>query len=205
MGLYSGTASYVRYKIIDTPPDQIKEFVLQRLKDFAFRDLDPGSLSEKAIGWVSAENMASIHFDDMHFVKEPYLVFSLRIDTRRIPAMTMKAALLREELKLKKATGRELLRKKEKEDLREQVRQSLVKKSLPLPTVYDVCWNYARDTVLFFSCSNSANDEFTQFFYRSFELKLMRLAPTGLAQQVWHEDRQPLDLRRISESLSYGP
>ena len=114
------------------------------------------------------------------------------------------AKLLREEIKLKKATGRELLRKKEKEDLREQVRQGLVKKSLPTPAVYDVCWNFSTGTVLFFSCSTGANDEFTQFFLRSFELKPVRLTPAVLAEHVCAEQRLPLDLRRLAESLSDG-
>ncbi|MCX8044520.1 MAG: recombination-associated protein RdgC [Desulfobacterota bacterium] len=204
MGLYSGSASYVRYTLIDTPPEDIKAFVLKRLKDYSFHEIDPGSLSEKSIGWVSAENMASTAFDDLHFVKEPYFVFSLRIDTRRIPALTMKAVLLREEMKLKKATGKELLKKKEKEDLREQVRQSLIKKSLPVPAVYDVCWNFQRNSILFFSCSTAANDEFTQFFLRSFDLKLMRLVPAALAEHVCATHQKPLDLQRLAESLAHG-
>ena len=202
MGLYSGAVSYVRYAVTGTPPDDIKTFALRALREGAFHEIDAGSLSEKAVGWVSAENMASANFDDLHFVKEPYLVFSLRIDTRRIPAMTMKAALLREELRLKKATGRETLRKKEKDDLREQVRQSLVKKSLPTPAVYDVCWNFSTGAVLFFSCSSAANDEFTQFFFRSFELKLARLLPVERARRVC--GMESLDIKRLAEGLRDG-
>lgn len=202
MGLYSGTASYVRYTLHDEAPTDIKGFALRALKDFSFHEIDAGSLSEKAIGWVSAENMASVGFDDFHFVKEPYFVFSLRIDTRRVPAMTMKAALLREELRLKKATGREMLRKKEKEDLREQVRQTLIKKSLPVPAVYDVCWNFSTNAVLFFSCSTAANDAFTQFFLRSFELKLVRLLPVERAQQICNAET--LDIKRLAEGLRDG-
>lgn len=204
MGLYSGNASYVRYKIADGPPKDIKDFVLRRLKDFAFREIDPGSLGEKSIGWVSAENMASVNFDDLHFIKEPYFVFSLRIDTRRIPGMTMKAFLLREEMKFKKATGKVLLRKQEKENLCEQVRQDLVKKALPVPSVYDVCWNFMSNTVLFFSCSTGANDEFTQFFSRSFDLTLLRLMPAPLAEQLCAGGRRTIDFKHLAESLFDG-
>lgn len=204
MGLYSGSASYVRYTILDNPPEDIKEFVLQRLTEFAFREIDSGSLSEKSIGWVSAENMASVNFDDLHFIKEPYFVFSLRIDTRRISATTMKAFLLREEMKFKKATGKEHLRKQEKENLREQVRQQLVKKSLPVPSVYDVCWNFMSNTVLFFSCSAGANDEFTQFFSRSFDLQLRRMLPAWLAEQVCAAGRQTFDFKHLAESIFDG-
>jgi DNA recombination-dependent growth factor C len=204
MGLYSGAASYVRYRIADEVPEQVKDFTLRKLKEFSFREIDAGSLHEKATGWISAENMASVNFDDLHFVKEPYLVFSLRIDTRRVPGMTMKAVLLREELKLKKATGREALKKKEKEDLREQVRQSLTKKALPTPAVYDVCWNFSNDTVLFFSCSGSANDEFVQFFLRSFGLKLVRLVPYDLADHLFTVKKKTVDFASLAESLIDG-
>jgi len=204
MGLYSGAASYVRYRIADEVPEGVKDFALRKLKEYSFREIDAASLSEKSIGWVSAENMASVNFDDLHFIKEPYLVFSLRVDTRRVPGMTMKAALLREELKVKKATGREALKKKEKDDLREQVRQSLVKKALPTPAVYDMCWNFSNDTILFFSCSSSANDEFVQFFLRSFGLKVVRLVPYDLADHLFKIKKKAVDFERLAESLSDG-
>ena len=61
------------------------------------------------------ENMASAFFDDLHFAKDPYMAVSLRIDTRRIPPLTLKAALLREEMSYKKHTNKERLSRKEKE------------------------------------------------------------------------------------------
>jgi hypothetical protein len=96
MGLYSGSASYVRYRLIDDPPERVKEFALEKLKEFCFREIETGTLNEKSAGWVSAENMASTFFDDLHFSKGPYIVFSLRIDVRRVPGLAMKAAMLRE-------------------------------------------------------------------------------------------------------------
>lgn len=181
MGLFTGTVSYVRYRAQDKISDNIKDVALEKLKEFSFKEIDPLSLSQKTIGWVSAENMASTFFDDLHFAKEPYLVFALRIDVRRIPALTVKAALLREEIKYKKSTGLERLNKKDKEALKDQVLQNLTKKTLPTPAVYDVCFNIATDSVLFFSNSLHANEEFVGFFYRTFDIKLFALTPFDLA------------------------
>ena len=96
MGLYSGTASYVRYRVDGEQSCNFKDNVLLQLKECSFRELDELSGRDRSIGWVSAENMASTAFDDLHFAKDPYIAVSLRIDTRRIAPLTLKAALLRE-------------------------------------------------------------------------------------------------------------
>ena len=109
---------------------------------------------------------------------------SLRIDTRRIAPLTLKAALLREEMIYKKRTNNEPLSKKEKDLIREQVRSSLMKKALPVPVLYDVCWNTATGILLFFSASRKANAEFMDFFMSTFELALIPLFPYELAQML---------------------
>lgn len=181
MGLYTGSASYVRYRLVEDQPERIKEIALEKLKQFSFREIEAGTLNEKSSGWVSAENMASTFFDDLHFCKEPYFAFSLRIDVRRVPGLAMKAAMLREEIKYKKNTGLEVVRKKDRDVLKDQVRQDLVRRSLPVPALFDVCWNTVTGEVLFFSTSAAANEEFAVWFLRSFGLKLARLLPYDLA------------------------
>jgi hypothetical protein len=69
-------------------------------------------------------------------------------------------------------------------DIREEQAQRLLKKVLPLPSVYDVCWNTGAGEVLFFSTSKKANEEFIAFFYRSFDLKLKALTPAILAAEI---------------------
>ena len=194
MGLYTGSASYVRYRLIDNPPERVKEFALEKLKEFSFHEIETGTLNEKSAGWVSAENMASTFFDDLHFSKEPYFAFSLRIDVRRVPGLAMKAAMLREEIKYKKNSGLEVLRKKDRDLLKDQVRQELVKRSLPSPTLFDVCWNTVTNAILFFSTSAAANDEFVAWFFRAFGLKLGRLLPYDLAG-VAAEKHPDLEIR----------
>jgi DNA recombination-dependent growth factor C len=184
VGLFSGSASYVRYRITGEVPEAIKPFALEKLQWHAFHEIDPGTLTDKSTGWVSAENMSSTKFDDMHFAKDPYLVFSLRVDTRRLPPIALRAAVLREELKTREETGRERLNKKQKMDIREEQAQRLIKKVLPLPAVYDVCWNMNAGEILFFSTSKKANEDFVSFFYRSFDLKLRALTPAVLAAEA---------------------
>ncbi len=175
MGLISGSISYIRYKTAGDVSEDIRQFALEKLKKYSFREIDPASLTEKSLGWVSTENMASTFFDNLHFLKAPYLVFSLRIDERRIPSLTMKAAFLREEIKYKKATGKERLYKKDKDMLKEEVRQNLLKKMLPVPSLYDVCWNTSTGIVLLCAGSKKAHEEFVNFFFQSFEIKLLPL------------------------------
>ncbi|MCP4717085.1 MAG: recombination-associated protein RdgC [Deltaproteobacteria bacterium] len=204
MGLYSGAASYLRYQLAERAPDNIKELVLERIKANAFKEIDPGTLTDKTMGWVSAENMASIFFDDLHFQKEPYLVFSLRIDTRKVPAITMKAARLREEIKYKEDTGQERLSKKDKSMLKDEVWQSLLRKCLPTPVVYEVCWNLTSNIICFFSTSKTAQDEFVTFFYRSFDIKLIPLVPYDLAEMALTKEHINIDIKHLALNVNHG-
>ena len=182
MGLYTGSISYTRYTIEGNCPDDIKKMALNKLNQFSFREIDPMSLKEKSTGWVSAENIASTFFEDLHFLKEPYMAFSMRIDTRRIPPLAMKAALLMGEIKYKKATGMERLKKTDKDMIRDEAWQRLIKRALPSPAVYDVCWNMTTGSVLFFSNNAKTNDEFVEFFHRTFDIKLLPLSPEGAVE-----------------------
>ncbi len=204
MGLFSGSASYTRYRVRGDVPAAIKPFALEKLQWHAFHEIDPGTLTDKSIGWVSAENMSLTKFDDMHFAKDPYLVFALRIDVRRIPPIALRAAVLREELKAREQSGRERLSKKEKTDIREEQLQRLLKKVLPLPAVFDVCWNSAAGEILFFSTSKKANEEFMGFFYRSFDLKLTALTPPVLAAGLRPESEETLEKQTPTLTIDNG-
>lgn len=202
MGVFSGSVGVARYATGAEVPESLKKFVLERLGAFAFRDIEPGSLNEKSIGWVSARNMAVTSFGDLHFAFDPYLVFSLRIDVRRVPALTMKAAVLRRELELCRETSRERLRKQERDTIREEVHQALTRKALPAPAVYDVCWNSSFGVVWFFSTSQKANDDFTHYFARSFDIRLQPLRPANLAAHLGRQKGRECDL--IWEAIDFA-
>jgi hypothetical protein len=53
----------------------------------------------------------------------------------------------------------------------------LVKKSLPVPAVYDLCWNLANNTVLFFSTSTKAQSVLEDFFKECFGLTIILQVP----------------------------
>ena len=204
MGLFSGSASYIRYRITGDVPDAVKPFALEKLQWHAFNEIDPGTLTDKSIGWVSAENMSLTKFDDMHFAKDPYLVFALRIDTRRVPPIALRAAVLREEIKAREQSGYDRLNKKQKMDIRDEQTQRLLKKALPLPAVYDVCWNTGANEVLFFSTSKKANEEFVSFFFRAFDLKLKAKTPAVLAADVRPDVQESIDKETSFLTLDNG-
>jgi DNA recombination-dependent growth factor C len=204
VGLLSGSASYIRYRVTGDIPKAVKPFALEKLQWHAFNEIDPGTLADKSIGWVSAENMSLTKFDDMHFAKDPYLVFSLRIDTRRIPPIALRAAVLREEIKVKEQSGYERLNRKHKMEIREEQTQRLMKKVLPLPAVYDVCWNTGAGEVLFFSTSRKANEDFVAFFFRSFDLKLKAKTPAALVSELRPDSEEAVDKQTPFMTLNNG-
>ncbi len=194
MGVYSGQLSYIRYKTFGDFPSNLKEFVLEKLKKFSFQEIEPASLAEKAIGWVTAENMALCFFDDFGFAKSQYFVFSLRIDERRIPALTKKAEILKKEGELKKNTGRERLSKQDRDMLKEQVLQSLIKKALPSASVFDICWNSKTMELLFFNTGKKTNEEFAGFFKRCFDCRITQISAFdmgGIDENRYNTEYQP--------------
>lgn len=199
MRIYSGLASYVCYKVNGDLPANLNEAVLAKLKEFSFQEPDHTIPREKSIGWVSAENMASTFFDDLHFSKGQYLAFSLRIDTRKVPPLAFKAALLKEEVKFQEATGKARLSIKEKEKLKDQVKSSLMKRSLPSPALYDVCWNTATGMLIFFSTSKTANAEFMDFFCASFELSLTPMSPFERAKVLIEKHGGKIKIEKLSK------
>jgi hypothetical protein len=53
----------------------------------------------------------------------------------------------------------------------------LTKKAMPVPSVYDMCWNLADNTVLFFSTSAKAQASLEDLFKQTFDLHLVLQVP----------------------------
>ena len=73
--------------------------------------------------------------------KGPYLAFTLRLDTRRVPPAVMKkhvAVALNEALQAMREQGRKFLTKEQKTEIREQVALRLRARSLPIPACFDM-------------------------------------------------------------------
>ena len=176
MGLLSRNATFVRYSVEGELPGNFWEFASERIAQYAFQDIDD-TFDEYSIGWVSIDNMFDSSFAHASYAVGDYIVLSLRIDERKVSKTLLQKFSLKEEERLKKEKQIPRINRSQRVRIKEDVRLQLVKKSLPLPSVYDLCWNLADNTVLFFSISTKAQSVLEDFFKECFGLTIMLQVP----------------------------
>jgi DNA recombination-dependent growth factor C len=187
MGLLSGSASFVRYIVEGELPDNFWEFVAERIGAFSFRDIDD-TFDEYSIGWVSVENMFDSEFAFSSYRAGDYIVLSMRIDERKVAPAVLKKFCLKEEERIKKERQVPRLNRAHRQEIKENMQLQLVKKVVPVGTIYDLCWNLADSTLLFFSTSNKAQAVLEDFFKETFGLRLIPQIPYLTAEHLLGPD-----------------
>ena len=176
MGIFSSSVSVTRYKVEGKLKAPILETVANGLKKNAIAEIDD-DISEKAVGWTSFEKPYHPDFYGSSFIYGSYLVFSLRIDKKSIPAKVLEKHFLIESDRRLAKTGREFLSRSEKKLLKDQIIDRLSLRMPATPNLYDVIWSYEESLLWFFSNLKTANEELETLFRHSFDLTLIRLFP----------------------------
>ncbi len=189
MGFLSASTGLTRYRLPDDVGDDVLSDVQLRLKRFAFVDIDQ-SMEERSFGWVCFDDLLDAEWTTAGPEKGPYLAFSLRLDTRRVPPAVFKKhwmIALRERMAQLVEDGKKFLSKDQKTELRDQVRQRLLMRSLPIPAVFDVVWS-VRDNRLYLATTNTkVRTLFEELFTRTFDAELEPLTPVTLALELLGE------------------
>lgn len=182
--IYSVSISFTRFRIIDPIPSELLTQIPDKLRQFAFRDID--DLPEmQAYGWVCFEDMLDREWRTAPPQKGAYLVFSLRLDTRRIPAGVIKkhvALALREEKERMESQGKKFISRERKKELKEHVLLRLRQRFLPTPAEFNVVWEPDRNEVWFASTQGKMIDLFMEAFLNTFDLHLEQIEPYSLAE-----------------------
>ena len=188
MGLLTNSASFVRFNVEGDLPPNFWDFAAERIAKHSFRDIDE-NYDERSIGWVSCLNMFDNEFRYSSYAAGDYLVLSLRIDERKVPAAALKKFTLKEEERIKQERQIPKLSRDHRNEIKESMRLMLLKRAVPIPAVYDMVWNLADNTVLFFSTSQKAIDSIEEFFKESFDLHLMLQIPYITAGHLLPADK----------------
>lgn len=199
MGLLSSSSSFVRYKVVGNVPENFWDFAAERIAQHAFRDIDD-NYEERSVGWVSVLNMFDSSFEYTSFAVGDYIALTLRIDERKVAPKVLKKFCLKEEERLKKERQIPKLSRVQKLDIKESVRLMLLKKAVPVPSTYDLCWNLADSTLLFFSTSEKAQAELEDFFKETFDLSLMLQIPYLTAEHLIGAEQQE-SLSRVTPAI----
>ncbi len=172
MGILSSSLSLTRYRIAGDIADDYWSEIPDRLKKFKFKDIDQ-SADERSFGWTSFDDMLDTAWSLGTPHKAHYLVFALRLDTRRIPPAVMKKhfrmALDKAKIELGEK-GQKFLSRDQKREIKENVALKLFARTLPIPAVFDVVWDTSDNVVYLGSTSPKIKELFLDLFTNTFEL-----------------------------------
>ena len=198
MGFCNASCSFTRFRITDPVPQALWSEIADRLKQYAFRDIDETS-DERSLGWVSFEDMLDVEWREAPPQKGAYIAFSLRLDTRRVPPAVLKkhtALALKAEEARNREQGKKYISRERKKELREQVELRLRQRCLPIPAEFNVVWNISDNYVYFASTQGKMIEAFQEHFTQTFNLDLVPLTPYDLAVTLLG-DEAPARLDRI--------
>jgi len=176
MGLLSGSSTFVRYAVEGDMPENFWDFATERIHRKAFKDIDD-TFDEYSIGWVSVLNMFDSEFHYASFAAGDYIALSMRIDERKVSSAVLKKFCLKEEERLKKERQIPKLSRGQRLEIKENMQLMLMKKAVPIPAVYDLCWNLSENTLLFFSTNSKAQAALEDFFKDTFDLYIVQQVP----------------------------
>jgi DNA recombination-dependent growth factor C len=187
MGLLSGTASFTRFSVEGEVPENFWDFIAERVAAHSFQDIDD-TIDEYSIGWVSVADMFDSEFAYSSYAAGDYVVLSLRADERKVSPAVLKKYTMKEEARIKREKELRRLSRNVRLEIKERIRAELVRKSPPIPVVYDLCWNLSNNTLLFFSTSRKAVALLEDLFRETFELSLIQQIPWNSALHLADEE-----------------
>ncbi len=189
MGFLNATTSFTRFSIVDPVPENLWSEIPDLLKKGAILDID--ELPEmQAYGWTCFDDYLDTQWVTAPPHKGEYLAFSLRIDTRRIPAGVIRkhvAIAIKKETLANMAQGKKYISRERKKEIKEQVTLRLRQRFLPVPAEINVVWNTQKGEVWLASVQNKVVELFMQLFQDTFSLHLQQLTPSALAVQLMGE------------------
>ena len=187
MGFISGSASFVRFSVDGDLPENVWDFIAERVAAFSFQDIDE-TYDEFSIGWVSVINMFDSDFAYASYANGDYVTLTMRTDERKVSPAILKKFCAKEEERVKKERQIPKIGKAMKTEIKERMRTELMRKAVPIPAVYDLCWNLAESTLLFFSTNKKAQAQLEDFFKETFGLTIMQQIPYLTAEHLIDEE-----------------
>jgi DNA recombination-dependent growth factor C len=191
MGLLKGSASFVRFTLDGDLPEHSLDYIADRIVSFSYKDIDD-TYDEYSIGWVSILNMFDSEFQFASYVAGDYITLTLRIDERKVSPAILKKFTQKEEERIKSERQIPKLSRTMKVEIKERVRVELMRKAIPVPSTFELCWNLSESSLLFFSTNKKIHAVLEDFFKESFGLLMRQQIPYTIAEHLLNEENQPL-------------
>ena len=187
MGFLKGTAGFVRFSVEGDLPENIWDFIAERITAHSFRDIDD-SYEEDSLGWVSVTNMFDTEFEYASYAAGNYVTLSMRQDERKVSGAIVKKFVAKEEERVKKEKEIPKIPRSMRVEIKERIENELMRKALPVPAVYDLCWNLEDSTLLFFSTNQKAQGLLEDLFKETFGLNIMQQIPYVCGEHLLDEE-----------------
>lgn len=186
MGLLAGSASFTRFMVEGELPANAWDFIAEQVTKHSFKDIDD-TLDELSIGWVSVGDMFDSRFAYGSYAAGDYVTLALRVDERKVSGAVLKKFAAKEEAQIKEEKDLRRLSRTVRLEIKERIKAELMRKSPPVPAVYDLCWNVPKGTLLFFSNGRKPLALLEELFRETFGLSLVMQVPWNSALQLLDE------------------
>lgn len=209
MPFASGRVSFCRFLAVGDAPEAADQKIIDKLSEFAFTEQSIGAPDEFESGWITGQHLFDTQFT---YEKNGYgnlLLFSMRLDTHKVPGEIRKAYKTMNEQAV--AAGNPSgfatrLQKKEAAELADrQVNEDLVagrfRKSKSVP----ILWDLANKMVYAAASSNTLIEHLSRLFRESFEVTLEPLSAGALAGHVLRAQGKGRDYEDLTPSAFTAP
>lgn len=207
MGILSSSIAVCQYKVMgDIPKGDLYEWIAEGLRAKAFRPLEDRG-GEESVGWVHGNDPEASSFGTPHtFWHGRYAHFGLRREKRKVPGALLKSKVAEAERDfLKRNSHLNRVPKAQRDEIKASIRETLLKRALPVPAVWDVVWDTTNHVVTFTNVSTAAMELLEKLFAASFpDIRLSYIHPIVRAEQVVPEAlaEKLKELRSSQEGIS---
>ena len=136
--------------------------------------------------------MFDSQFQFASYAAGDYITLTLRIDERKVSPAILKKFTQKEEERIKTERQIPKLSRTMKVEIKERVRVELMRKAIPVPSTFELCWNLSESTLLFFSTNKKIHAVLEDFFKECFGLLIRQQIPYTIAEHLLDEESQPL-------------
>lgn len=183
MGLLSPSVSVTRYKVKGRIQNPVIQNIISGLKKNVIQDID-GEDANMVVGWTDFDDPFQPKFESSSLIIGPYLIFSMRMDKKSIPAKVVQKNYAIESAKRLVQNSKAFLSRNEKKEIKEQIIRKLTLRIPATPNVYDAVWSHEQESVWLFTHLKTACEAFETLFLKTFNLSLIRLFPFTMADLV---------------------
>jgi hypothetical protein len=184
MGIQSASATFTRFTVQDPVQKDFWDFVENALKEGSFNPVQEDR--SEASGFASWDDLFDTSFDFTSYHKAEYVAFRFRVDRRKVPSILLKQQVQTAIQEHREKSEGKWPSRQEKLEIREDVLDRLLARSLPQPAACDLVWNTRNKTLLVGTSGQKMLDA-----VRGHLETFLRLYPAPLYHAAWAQRLLP--------------